>query len=210
MKKIVIIAALLVLALFTGACGPAEEEEAATPEETTAPPPAPEKGADVGAGGKVTGVDRLVCIENTAGYDARHEEVRPYFDDMRDRGVELAKQGKTAELGGIVDETIEEMEDDGFYCDLRKHQAFAKEQKAKGKALAEEHLKMMQEQQAKTGKNEAGQDISKIPKEKPSPERAACLREYLSSFGKDAGKEQQRVVAEANERGVSPLDVVGC
>ena len=40
--------------------------------------------------------------------------------------------------------------------------------------------------------------------------RLPCLQAYLESFGEDAGREQQRVVAEANARGVTPYDVVGC
>jgi hypothetical protein len=64
-------------------------------------------------------------------------------------------------------------------------------------------------QQAATGKNEAGQDVSNIPKEKADPQRSACLNDYLRSAD-EPGKEQQRVVAEANARGVTPMDVVGC
>jgi len=64
--------------------------------------------------------------------------------------------------------------------------------------------------QAATGKNEAGQDVSNIPKGKVDPERAKCLSDYLKSSGNKAGSEQQRVVAEANARGVTPMDVVGC
>jgi hypothetical protein len=65
-------------------------------------------------------------------------------------------------------------------------------------------------QQAATGKNEAGQDVSNIPKGKVDPERTKCLSDYLKSSGNKAGSEQQRVVAEANARGVTPMDVVGC
>ena len=65
-------------------------------------------------------------------------------------------------------------------------------------------------QQSATGKNEAGQDVSNIPKGKADPQRARCLSDHLKSFGNEAGKEQQRVVAEANTRGVTPMDVVGC
>jgi hypothetical protein len=44
-------------------------------------------------------------------------------------------------------------------------------------------------QQAATGKNEAGQDVSNIPKEKADPQRAKCLSDHLKSFGNEAGKE---------------------
>ena len=61
--------------------------------------------------------------------------------------------------------------------------------------------------------NEAGQDVSTIPKLSPEENRrtGACLRAYYESLPADQrGPESQRVVREANERGVTPFDVVGC
>ncbi len=64
-----------------------------------------------------------------------------------------------------------------------------------------------------SGTNEAGQDISDIPEISPQEraDRGPCYREYLRSLPpEERGPESRRVVAEANERGVSPFDVVGC
>jgi hypothetical protein len=60
--------------------------------------------------------------------------------------------------------------------------------------------------------NEAGQDVSNIPEESPQQDaaRLSCFRAYLESFGEEAGREQQRVVAEANRQGVTPYDIAGC
>jgi hypothetical protein len=61
-----------------------------------------------------------------------------------------------------------------------------------------------------SGQNEAGQDTANIPRVQPTNEQAECLRDYLSSFGEDAGKRQQRIVAEANEEGIPVYEAAGC
>lgn len=62
------------------------------------------------------------------------------------------------------------------------------------------------------GTNEAGQDVSNTPEvsQRENAERLPCFQAYLQSFGEEAGREQQRVVAEANRQGVTPYDIAGC
>ena len=77
-------------------------------------------------------------------------------------------------------------------------------------AEVEERIKQWERDQG-IAKKEAGQNVSNIPGGKPDPERAKCLSNYYKFLGPDkAGPESQRVTAEANARGVTPMDVVGC
>ncbi len=65
----------------------------------------------------------------------------------------------------------------------------------------------------KAGVNEAGQDVSNTPVISPEENaaRLPCLRAYYESLPPDqAGPESQRVVREANARGVTSFDIVGC
>jgi hypothetical protein len=73
------------------------------------------------------------------------------------------------------------------------------------------HEQQSEAQRKATGKNEAGQDVSNIPKTPRDPQRGACLKAYYDALPpSERGPESQRVTAEANSRGVSPYDVVGC
>jgi rubredoxin len=65
----------------------------------------------------------------------------------------------------------------------------------------------------KAGTNEGGQDVSNTPLLSPAEraEKGPCLSAYYQSLPPEQrGPESQRVTAEANARGVSPFDVVGC
>lgn len=105
------------------------------------------------------------------------------------------------------------LEEAGYTCTDREIREMQDEAKAQAKEQAERAQQEAQEAQAKSGKNEAGQDVSNTPVLSPEERRAEgeCLNEYYRSLPPDhRGSEQQRVVAEANDRGTTPGAVVGC
>lgn len=214
--------------MFVG-CGsgaPAEKaEEEAGGEETTvtqAPPRSEEeaaadeakrKAAEQGKGGASNTISidpnspvppdeqieffRLGCQAYKAEQAEGQEAVDAYFQEAISRG-------------GTVAEVLSEQ---GYDCSNEEIRELQDEAKAEAKDQAERVQKESAEAQAKSGKNEAGQDVSGIP-EMSSDERkaeGACLKTYYDSLPPDQrGLESQRVVREANAQGVTPGDVVGC
>lgn len=62
-----------------------------------------------------------------------------------------------------------------------------------------------------SGRNESGQDVSKIPNTPRDPDRVNCLKSHYDALSpNERAPESHRIAAEANARGVSPYDVVGC
>jgi hypothetical protein len=155
------------------------------------------------------------AVEETTT-DETTEYVSPGIKDAQFR-CSLNKANASSMTQEEADELVESatpehplpeiLEEEGYGCSVAEARELLEEEQAQREA----HQQEFAEQQAKTGKNEAGQDVSNIPKTAPDASRGACFLAYFESLPREErGRRQQEVVAEANQRGVTPYDVVGC
>jgi hypothetical protein len=152
---------------------------------------------------KADGVDAEKLVEDTTNhafakqFPELEEEIDPELREALDEGKTLP----------------DFLEEKGYTCTDEEAREMAAKAEAEAKEQAEQAQQEAQEARAKSGKNEAGQDVSNIPVLSPEDSRAEgeCLNEYYRSLAPDQrGAEQQRVTAEANDRGITPGAVVGC
>jgi hypothetical protein len=130
---------------------------------------------------------------------------------LLDRGKEATDEFLEAETAAIGERIKSEM-------------TMSKEEKAKSKESSPTLIERFAEEgyecergtppsNAEKGRDEGGQDISNIPDLSPEEHqrRAPCFRSYMESLPREErGIEQQRITREANEKGVTTYEIVGC
>ncbi len=197
--KAIIIGALFGIALYLGGCTEATEQQASeepTAEETTEQSTSASTEGEPCSKGPPQAVKFPISEDDKARAEsemaARPDEDWSYcyaiMNGPNQSGEVLSVAGILARMypGEDIDEVARKL---AYEQQVRAHLA----------------------QQKASGKNEAGQDVSNIPQKKMTPEQGTCFRNYFESLPRDQrGKEQQRVTAEANERGITPPEVVGC